>query len=93
MKQRGQNSSRHSGQDNDSQYASHIETSFQPMDISFHPHRDNLMAAALVDGSLEGKPPLRDSIKQKELRSRLFHTTFLIQYDAFFYNLTLRSSS
>ena len=43
--------------DNDdySPYVSNIETSFLPMDISFHPHRDNLVAAVLVDGSLESK--------------------------------------
>ena len=42
------------GNADDSPYVSRIETSYQPMDIAFHPHRDNLLAAALVDGSLEG---------------------------------------
>mmetsp|Transcript_17181 Transcript_17181/g.37583 ORF Transcript_17181/g.37583 Transcript_17181/m.37583 type:complete len:522 (+) Transcript_17181:115-1680(+) len=41
------------GNADDSPYVSRIETSYQPMDIAFHPHRDNLVAAALVDGSLE----------------------------------------
>ena len=43
--------------DNDDKYSSYvpsIETSYQPLDISFHPTRENLVAAALVDGSLEG---------------------------------------
>lgn len=43
------------GEDNHSSYVSHIETSYQPLDIAFHPNRDNLVAAALVDGSLESK--------------------------------------
>jgi hypothetical protein len=44
------------GCENDlSPYVSHVETSFQPLDISFHPHRENLVAAALVDGSLESE--------------------------------------
>jgi len=34
-------------------YVSSIETSCQPLDISFHPTRSNLIATALVDGSLE----------------------------------------
>jgi hypothetical protein len=38
----------------DKYYVPSIETSYQPLDISFHPTRDNLVAAALVDGSLEG---------------------------------------
>ena len=43
--------------DDDDKYSSYvpsIETSYQPLDISFHPTRENLVAAALVDGSLEG---------------------------------------
>ena len=43
------------GEDIHSSYVSHIETSYQPLDIAFHPNRDNLVAAALVDGSLESK--------------------------------------
>ena len=42
--------------DDDDKYSSYvpsIETSYQPLDISFHPTRENLVAAALVDGSLE----------------------------------------
>ena len=31
-----------------------IECSDQPLDLSFHPQRDTLVAAALVDGTLEG---------------------------------------
>ena len=46
------------GTADDSPYISRIETSFQPMDVAFHPHRDNLVAAALVDGSLEGRSSL-----------------------------------
>ena len=30
-----------------------IECSAQPLDLSFHPHREHLVAAALVDGTLE----------------------------------------
>ena len=41
--------------DNYTSYVSSIETSCQPLDISFHPTRSNLVATALVDGSLEGK--------------------------------------
>ncbi len=50
------------GMDHHSPYVSHIETSFQPLDISFHPQRDNLVAAALVDGSLESKSFFKQSI-------------------------------
>jgi len=39
--------------DNYTSYVSSIETSCQPLDISFHPTRNNLVATALVDGSLE----------------------------------------
>jgi hypothetical protein len=35
-------------------YLDRIETSYQPLDFSFHPNRDHLLAAALVDGTLEG---------------------------------------
>lgn len=38
----------------DATYLDRIECSVQPLDISFHPQRDNLVAAALVDGTLEG---------------------------------------
>mmetsp|Transcript_26777 Transcript_26777/g.73673 ORF Transcript_26777/g.73673 Transcript_26777/m.73673 type:complete len:527 (+) Transcript_26777:134-1714(+) len=41
------------GKADDSPYVSKIETSYQPLDMAFHPHRDNLVAAALVDGSVE----------------------------------------
>ena len=45
------------GRNNDKHppYLAYIETSFQPLDISFHPERDDLVATALVDGSLEGE--------------------------------------
>mmetsp|Transcript_12031 Transcript_12031/g.28529 ORF Transcript_12031/g.28529 Transcript_12031/m.28529 type:complete len:526 (+) Transcript_12031:55-1632(+) len=66
MKHKGQIGNRDDGQDNDSPYASHIETSFQPMDISFHPQRDNLVAAALVDGSLEVHDFRRDRYTNSE---------------------------
>ena len=32
-----------------------IECSDQPLGLSFHPQRETLVAAALVDGTLEGK--------------------------------------
>jgi hypothetical protein len=35
-------------------YLDSIECSDQPLDISFHPKRENLVAAALVDGTVEG---------------------------------------
>jgi hypothetical protein len=35
-------------------YLDSIETSYQPLDFSFHPKKDYLLAAALVDGTLEG---------------------------------------
>lgn len=50
-----ESSSDNDGKDNDLPYVSHIETSYQPLDVAFHPNRDNLMAAALVDGTLESK--------------------------------------
>jgi hypothetical protein len=31
-----------------------IECSDQPLDVSFHPERETIVAAALVDGTLEG---------------------------------------
>jgi hypothetical protein len=36
-----------------SQYLDQIEASYQPLDFDFHPIRDNLLVAALVDGSVE----------------------------------------
>lgn len=53
MKRTDDNCCDDDGKDDNSPYVSHIETSFQPIDISFHPYRDNLVAAALVDGTLE----------------------------------------
>lgn len=53
MKRKDKNCGNSVGDEDYSQYVSQVETSFQPMDISFHPHRDNLLATALVDGSLE----------------------------------------
>jgi hypothetical protein len=35
-------------------YLDSIDCSDQPLDLSFHPKRDNLVAVALVDGTLEG---------------------------------------
>lgn len=53
MKRKDKNCGNEDGDDDYSPYVSHVETSFQPMDISFHPYRDNLLATALVDGTLE----------------------------------------
>ena len=36
-------------------YLNSIECSAQPLDLSFHPRKDNLVAAALVDGTVEGE--------------------------------------
>ena len=36
-------------------YLHSIECSAQPLDLSFHPKKDNLLAVALVDGTVEGK--------------------------------------
>jgi hypothetical protein len=36
-----------------------IECSAQPLDFSFHPTRENLLAAGLVDGTVEGESRLR----------------------------------
>ena len=36
-------------------YLTSIECSAQPLDLSFHPRKDNLVAAALVDGTIEGE--------------------------------------
>ena len=36
-------------------YLTSIECSAQPLDLSFHPRKDNLVAAALVDGTVEGE--------------------------------------
>ena len=63
MTRQADNHSSDDGKDYQSPYVSQIETSFQPMDISFHPYRDNLVAAALVDGSLESKSFLLLSIR------------------------------
>ena len=36
-----------------------IECSDQPLGLSFHPQRETLVAAGLVDGTLEGKKTQR----------------------------------
>ena len=36
-------------------YLDKIDCSDQPLDISFHPQRENLLAVGLVDGTVEGR--------------------------------------
>ena len=64
-------------------YLDTIECSSQPLDLAFHPKRHNLLAAALVDGTLE----VHDIVPEDELEeddepdsllsSTAFHTQLL----------------
>lgn len=60
-------------------YLDSIECSDQPLDLAFHPKRHNILAAALVDGTLEVHDILPEELEDDEPDSLLSSTAFHAQ--------------
>ena len=51
-------------------YLDKIDCSDQPLDISFHPQRENLLAVGLVDGTVEGRCETRIHDNKRVFRTQ-----------------------